>query len=603
MTDATGRIRYWGFSLSIYPAGGAPPPGFNFNTNLGTWSIGQVDGQQLTGNGGNGTYTFSFEGGTLPPGLAVRTDVPSFFPAGSSGLIGVATTPGTYVFQLGVTSAGIKTVQTFTMKIVNLVVKNLYSQLSMYVGQPFSFQLIALRDGVPVPATWTPTSPLPPGVSLSSSGELHGTPAAAGFQNISFNFSDGVDTTFRSVNYAAFALQITTSGDVLPNAVAGAPYSTPALTTTGGLGSYTYAVSGNTGGLTLNASSGVLSGTVTNSTLFSYTITVTDTITGAQSDGKRFTVNVVGALPVLPQITTFGNPVPNGTIGVPLSILFNVTTGGSAPFTWTAEGLPPGVDIRWGSGVASSNVNPTQVELWGTPVATGLFNVKLRVTDAFGVSSSQTFPLFISGLMTTIGLPNGTIETPYSQTLRVIGGTPGYTAAQTGGSLANGLALNAATQTVLGTPHESGGFNVVLQFADSANRTFQSQFFYTINSVLGKININTGSDLGSTATNSPYSRQLSASLSACCASGITWSLFSGALPSGITLTAGGLLAGTPTVSGVYTFVIRATDNLNAGWFAARQFTLNVTPLSLTTNTSLPFGNVGTPVLGGARRYG
>ena len=63
VTDASGYMAIGSFSLSIYPSGVAPPPGFNFNTNLGTWSIGQVDGQQLTGNGGNGTYTFSFEGG------------------------------------------------------------------------------------------------------------------------------------------------------------------------------------------------------------------------------------------------------------------------------------------------------------------------------------------------------------------------------------------------------------------------------------------------------------------------------------------------------------------------------------------------------------
>ena len=595
VADNAGRIRYWSFGLSIYPAGGGPPPGFNFNTNLGTWSIGQVDGQQLTGNGGNGTYTFSFEGGTLPPGLAIRTDVPSFFPAGSSGLIGVATTPGTYVFQLGVTSGGIKTVQTFTMKIVNLVVMNLYTQLNTYVGQPFSFQLIALRDGAPVPATWTASGPLPSGVSLSSSGELHGTPASSGFQNINFNVSDGVDTVFRSVNYTAFPLQITTSGDVLPNATQNAFYSTPALTTTGGSGSYTYSVSGATGGLTLNQSTGVLSGTITAGTgTFWYTINVTDTVSGAQSDGKRFTINVVGVVPVLPQVTNFNNNIGDGTIGVPFSRTLNVATGGSAPFTWKAEGLPPGMDIRSGSGVASSNVNPTQVEVWGTPVAIGLFNVKLTVTDALNVSASHTFPLFISQLMTTNGLPNGTIETPYSQTLRVIGGTPGYTVSQTGGTLENGVTINSATQTLAGTPHENGNFSPVLTFTDSAGLTLQNSFFHTINSVAGKINITTGSDLGFQSTGTAFSRQLSATVSGCCASGLTWTLFSGTLPPGVNLSAGGLLSGTLTANGLYSFVIRATDSGNTGTFSGRLFTLNVTPLGLATSLALPFGNVDTP---------
>jgi len=595
IADAAGHITYAFFSLSIYPAGSLPPPGFNFNTNLGTWSIGQVDGVQLTGTGGNGTYAFSFEGGTLPPGLAIRTDVQPFFPMGASGLIGVATTPGTYTFQLGVTSAGVKTVQTFTMKIVNLVVQNLYSQPDTFVGQPFSFQLIALRDGLPEPATWTATSPLPTGVFLSASGELYGTPTAPGFQNVNFSVSDGVDTVFRSVSYTAFALDITTSGDVLPNAIQNAFYSTPPLSTSGGSGSYAYSVSGFTGGLAFNASTGVLSGTINAGTgTLSYTITATDTVSGAQSDGKRFTINVVGAVPVLPLVTNFNNYVSDCTIGVPCSRSFGVQSGGSAPFTWTQEGLPPGMDIQWGSGLTSTYLNPTQVEIWGTPVVSGTFNVKLTVTDALGVSASQTFPLVVSELMLTTSLSSGTIETPYSQGLRVIGGAPGYAATQTSGAFPNGLSLASASQIVSGTPHESGSFTTTILFTDTASRTVRNTFFYNINGVAGKINITTGSDLGFVSAGSAFSRQLAASIAGCCASGLTWTLFSGTLPPGISISGGGLLSGTPTANGVYTFLIRATDSGNAAWFAGRQFTLNVTPINVSSSLALPFGNVGVP---------
>src|SRR5579864_3803460 len=66
--------------------------------NYCCWSIGEV-GQPLTASRGDGTYTWSLVGGSLSPGVSIRTDVPKYFPAGSgAGLIGVATTVGTYSF-------------------------------------------------------------------------------------------------------------------------------------------------------------------------------------------------------------------------------------------------------------------------------------------------------------------------------------------------------------------------------------------------------------------------------------------------------------------------------------------------------------------------
>src|SRR5687768_12084318 len=67
--------------------------------NFGTFSIGQLE-TSLSATGGDGTnYAWSVILGSLPPGVSIRTDKPSFFPPGASaGLIGVATTPGTYNF-------------------------------------------------------------------------------------------------------------------------------------------------------------------------------------------------------------------------------------------------------------------------------------------------------------------------------------------------------------------------------------------------------------------------------------------------------------------------------------------------------------------------
>src|SRR5690348_1225455 len=74
--------------------------------NYGTVSIGEVQAP-LTASGGSGTgYAFSVLTGSLPPGISLRTDLPSFFPAtAAAGLIGLATTPGTYNFTLLLTDS------------------------------------------------------------------------------------------------------------------------------------------------------------------------------------------------------------------------------------------------------------------------------------------------------------------------------------------------------------------------------------------------------------------------------------------------------------------------------------------------------------------
>ena len=86
-------------------------------SNFGTFSIGQIE-TALSATGGNGTYAWSVVAGSLPPGLAVRTDKPFFFQSSASaGLIGVATTPGSYNFTLRVTSGGQTVDQASTLKV------------------------------------------------------------------------------------------------------------------------------------------------------------------------------------------------------------------------------------------------------------------------------------------------------------------------------------------------------------------------------------------------------------------------------------------------------------------------------------------------------
>ncbi len=83
----------------------------NSGTDFGVWSLGDVQAQ-LSATGGTAPYTFSVVSpgtGPLPAGLFIRNgaaELPSFFTQGTpAGIIGVATTPGTFTFTLQVKDA------------------------------------------------------------------------------------------------------------------------------------------------------------------------------------------------------------------------------------------------------------------------------------------------------------------------------------------------------------------------------------------------------------------------------------------------------------------------------------------------------------------
>ena len=585
--DAGGNTLFRGFSLSIYSAGQTAPPAAAFGPNLGAFALGETQ-YALTATGGNGVYTWSLAGGTLPPGLALRTDVPAFFPAGATaGLIGVATTPGTYTFTLSVTSNGITTSPTFTMKITPFLLKDLYNLPDAFTGTFYSYTLTPLSNLGAV--TYTPTGVIPPGMSLSSAGVLSGTPTTPGFYNISFSMNDGTDTIFRSIGLAVSAVQITTGG-MLPNGTRNGGYNVT-ITASGGTPPYTFTSGGLPVGLSLNSLTGVLSGVVSsNQGRFDVQVTATDH--NGVSYGKNMMLDILNPPVTTGYLQPYGN-FDDCSIGVGCSRGIAVWNGGTAPFSWNVTGLPPGMSFRTGSGVTTSGVWPGDVELWGTPTSTGTYNVRATVTDANGLSTSQTFPLHVSTL-TVDGndfLPAGAIGTAYSKTLRVIGGAGPYTVTQLPNSqIPAGLSLNGFV--VSGTPVENGFFNGEYSFIDSSSpthNTFQFTSYFNINPT-ANVNINNGPNLGSIVLNSSYSNQLTA----CCVASYNWSVTGGNLPSGLTLSPGGLLSGTPTVSGTFTFTAQAADATNPASFGVRIFTVVVTPLNYNPCCTLPFGNVGSP---------
>lgn len=200
----------------------------------------------------------------------------------------------------------------------------------------------------------------------------------------------------------------------LPDGQQGVAYS-QALAAAGGTFAYTWSISGGAlpAGLTLNATTGVISGTPTASGTASFTVTVTDS--SGWTDSQALSLTIAGAAALAITTTT----LPAGQQGVPYSQAL-AAVGGSGGYTWavTAGSLPAGLSLNPATGVIS-----------GTPTASGTASFTVTVTDGASATDGQALSLTVA-----VGVP----------VLAGIAPT-GATAGDPGGALAvTGSMFNAA---------------------------------------------------------------------------------------------------------------------------------------------------------------
>ena len=162
------------------------------------------------------------------------------------------------------------------------------------------------------------------------------------------------------------------------------------------------------------------------------------------------------------------------------------------------------------------------------------------------------------------------------------------------GKLPGGLTITGTSLLASGTPDENGQFFRVYRFSDASGNTYQRNSSFFVSNPSSNITINGNGfnsyDLGTVTSGVSYSTTFSATGAA----SFTWSLKSGTLPLGLTLSAGGVLSGTPNTVGRYTFVLQAANSANLAQTGTKEFTIYITALTITSASPLTFGNVGTP---------
>jgi len=261
-------------------------------------------------------------------------------------------------------------------------------------------------------------------------------------------------------------LLIITTPSPLPDGTVGTAYSQQ-LAASGGSPPYSWSVGSLPPGLTLNPTTGVISGAPTDRGSFNFAAQVTDT---AQRTATK-TFDVAIEPPAL-SVTT-PSPLPTGMEGTAYSQQL-AATGGTPPYTWAlgAGSLPDGLNLN-SSGLIS-----------GTPTGSRTFNFTAQVTDNAQRIATRVFDISIDPTLLTIQTPSplrsGTAGIAYSQTLTVTGGTPPYTWTVSAGSLPAGLNLNSSG-LISGTPASSQTFNFTAQVTDNAQQTAARIFDVTIN--------------------------------------------------------------------------------------------------------------------------
>jgi hypothetical protein len=221
------------------------------------------------------------------------------------------------------------------------------------------------------------------------------------------------------------------------------------------------------------------------------------------------------------------------------------------------------------AGVAFQGSNPLTLSPSGVSFSTSNPNTLVNVTRA-SFYTPNNYPSDFIVDSSNPG-PNNTLTITLPQPTRAFGFDYGGFAGGTSGSisLSNGFVLPLTNLPGVGHTQFSG-FVSATPFSSLTLTTLNDSWIVPDFS-LGQ----PGTTLPSASEGTPYTQIL---LEQGGVGVLTWSLASGTLPPGLNLSPSGILSGTPTASGTYSFAFHLVDNSNPQKsVTSGEYTLNVQP--------------------------
>jgi outer membrane autotransporter protein len=582
-TDANSFTGSRAYTLAV-----APPVILIAPSALTGGTVGAAYSESIIASGGIATYSYAITAGVLPAGLTLSS---------TGSLSGTPTAGGTFNFTVTATSSstgvgaphtGSRAYSTTFLPATVLLPATTLANGTQNAA--YSTTLNPASGGTSPYSYAVTAGALPAGITLNTAtGALTGTPTASG----TFNFAvTATDSSTGTGPYSSaprgYSLQIINIPPVANPLSASVAYNSSAnpitLNISGGVPS-----SVAVGTAPLHGSAIASGTTLTYQPTAGYSGPDSFTYTATNNAGTSApaTVNVSVGLPSI--TVTAGSPM-SAQVGAGYSQTFT-WNGGTAPYSgFTVTGLPAGLGI--------SGTTANSVTISGTVGAAGSFNLVATAVDSSTgngpFTTHQSFTLTVGAPTLSMTPAPGNLPMNYGVATTINfasgGGTAPYSYALAAGSLPVGVSFNSAG-VLSGTPTAPGNYNIAVRTTDSstgAGAPFSLQQNYTIVVGLPTISIDPPS-LPNGSAGVAYNAQLSSS------GGIapySYTLLSGALPTGVSFTSAGTLSGIPRSDGNFSITLGATDS--NGQTASRVYTFTIAPATVVLAPApLAGGAVGT----------
>lgn len=400
---------------------------------------------------------------------------------------------------------------------------------SVYTGDSITGSYAAVNGTAPY--LFYTNDTLPPGMTLNSDGTRSGSYLDVGNFTFVVNVLDANGVRGYLTEVVSITSLLTLSGaagNFDNHTVLSGSYSA-----TGGTAPYTYSTSGTLPPGMAVGSDGTRTGQLTTAGTYSFDIIATD--------ANGHTGKLVESITVNPIVLTVAGNVGTLVNGDAVTGAYTVTGNGTAPYTFSATGLPTGMTLA---------ANGT----WGGNVtANGSFAAQITVTDANGETTTYTDNIVVGVMTVTNTAADATTNLAYAGTLD-IGGVyvAPLTVDLTGAPSWLAAAINGAQVQFSGTPTATGSTgNFTVTVHDSDGQSIPVTVAINVVAPTIAVSGNIGTVNNGDAFTGAYT--------ATGGTGPYTFSTSGTLPPGLVVASDGTRSGTATTNGTYNFTVTATD--------------------------------------------